>query len=193
CPSDTPDPFFWAVGTPEKFASGPSSAYSWQKGGGSLVYGGKICQVASANYVGMFGLGEPGVDGEGLFYRNSSVSFAQIRDGLSQTIAVGERGHDLGYATWVGSVTGATLFNPDGATVGRTRPEPGAGMTLGHAGEGVGPGDPNSDVNMFFSRHGGGVNFVFADGHVSFLKTTMNASVFAALATRSGGEVIQSP
>jgi prepilin-type processing-associated H-X9-DG protein len=63
-------------------------------------------------------------------------------------------------------------------------------MILGHAGGNRGPGDPNSEVNQFYSRHPGGVNFVFADGHVLFLKTTVSAMTFRALATRAGGEVI---
>ena len=33
------------------------------------------------------------------------------------------------------------------------------------------------------------MNFLFADGHVAFLKTTMNYQTFRALATRAGGEV----
>ncbi len=176
CPSDDAPPLIWATFTPEK---------SFR-----LLPGDRICQVASSNYVAMFGLGEPGVEGEGLFYRNSSVRLNHITDGTGQTIAAGERSFNLGEATWVGSVTGATLAPPAGATVGRPRVEPGPGMTLGHAGEGLGPGDYRSDVNMFFSRHGQGVNYVFADGHVSFLKTTMDRETYFALATRAGGETI---
>ena len=63
-------------------------------------------------------------------------------------------------------------------------------MILGHAGGNLGPGDPRGEVNQFYSRHPGGVNFLFADGHVAFLKTTMNYQVFRALATRAGGEAI---
>jgi prepilin-type processing-associated H-X9-DG protein len=66
-------------------------------------------------------------------------------------------------------------------------------MTLGHSGGNRGPGDRNSDVNMFYSRHPGGVDFLFLDGHVSFLKTTMSPSLFVALSTRAGGEVVPSP
>ena len=63
-------------------------------------------------------------------------------------------------------------------------------MILGHAGGNLGPGDPGGEVNQFYSLHPGGVNFAFADGHVAFLKTSMNYQVFRALATRAGGEVI---
>jgi prepilin-type N-terminal cleavage/methylation domain-containing protein/prepilin-type processing-associated H-X9-DG protein len=149
-----------------------------------------ICQVASANYVGMFGTSDPGVDGDGIFFRDSSIGISAVIDGTAQTIAAGERGHNLGEATWVGSVTGAALYPVDNDGVGYPRVESGPGMVLGHAGGNLGPGDPSAEVNQFYSRHPGGVNFLFADGHVSFLKTTLNAKTFRALATRAGGEVI---
>jgi prepilin-type N-terminal cleavage/methylation domain-containing protein/prepilin-type processing-associated H-X9-DG protein len=40
------------------------------------------------------------------------------------------------------------------------------------------------------SRHPGGVNVVFADGSVHFLKSTVSVPIWWALATRAGGEVI---
>ena len=64
-------------------------------------------------------------------------------------------------------------------------------MTLGHVGEHRSPGDPQSDCNQYYSRHtGDGVNFLFADGHVAFLKSTMPYPEYFALGTRGGGEVI---
>jgi prepilin-type N-terminal cleavage/methylation domain-containing protein/prepilin-type processing-associated H-X9-DG protein len=149
-----------------------------------------ICQVASANYVGMYGTSDPGIDGDGIFFRDSSIGIRDVIDGTAQTIAAGERGHTLGEATWVGSITGAALFPVNNDGVGYPRVESGPGMILGHAGGGMGPGNPNGEVNQFYSRHPGGVNFLFADGHVSFLKTTLNAMTFRAMATRAGGEVI---
>jgi hypothetical protein len=71
----------------------------------------EICRVAPSNYVGMNGTSEPGPDGEGVLFRNSRVAFRDITDGLSQTIAVGERSHLLGVATWSGAVTGALLYD----------------------------------------------------------------------------------
>ena len=105
-------------------------------------------------------------------------------------MAVGERGHRLGEATWTGSVTGAVLFPSDNDGIGYPRAEDAAGMILAHAGGRKGPGEPAGEVNQFFSEHPGGVNFLFADGSVRFLKTTMSYPTFRALATRAGGETI---
>jgi prepilin-type processing-associated H-X9-DG protein len=149
-----------------------------------------ICEVAPSNYVGMFGTTEPGVDGDGMFFRNSKIALKDITDGSSQTIAVGERTHQLGRATWVGSVTNAILFAEDDNTQSQAVPENGSGMTLGHAGEGIGPGGSGGDVNQFYSLHGDGANFVFADAHVTFLLTSMDYKTYQALATRAGGESI---
>jgi len=150
-----------------------------------------LCDVGSSNYVGMYGISEPGVDGEGLFFRNSDVHFQDITDGLSQTLAVGERSHQLGEATWTGSVTNAVLASDPSDGVGSGPAEHGSGMVLGHAGENHTPGDPNSDVNQFYSRHSSrGAHFLFADGHVSFLTSSINYNNYKALATRAGGEAI---
>jgi prepilin-type processing-associated H-X9-DG protein len=175
CPSDPHPSTYWAVqrdistGAPRR----------------------DICEIASSNYVAMYGNGEPGPDGDGCFFRNSAIGLRDITDGTSQTIGLGERSHRLGEATWVGSVTGAIMFPSDNDSIGRYRTETSSGMILGHVGEGNGPGNPNSDVNTFFSLHtGGGVNFLFSDGHVQFLKATMDYRVYSGLATRAGGEII---
>jgi prepilin-type N-terminal cleavage/methylation domain-containing protein/prepilin-type processing-associated H-X9-DG protein len=151
----------------------------------------EICRVAPSNYVGMNGTSEPGPDGEGVLFRDSRIAFRDITDGLSQTIAVGERSHLLGVATWSGAVTGALLYDDDGDNIGTADLETGPGMILGHAGEGVGPGSNRSEPNQFYSlRSGRGVDFLFVDGHVRYLKSTMNYKTYLGLSTRSGGEVI---
>jgi prepilin-type processing-associated H-X9-DG protein len=135
----------------------------------------------------MFGKTEPGVDGEGIFFRNSNVAIRDIIDGTSQTIAVGERTQNLGQATWVGSVTSAGIT---GSIQGMPTVEDASNMVLGHAGDGNPPGGPFSEINQFSSSHGLGANFVFADGHVTFLPTTMSPQIFADLSTRAGNETI---
>ncbi len=174
CPSDHVQPTWPAVNR-DPASGAPTSV---------------ICQVAPSNYVGMSGVSEPGPEGEGLFFRNSAVAFRDITDGLSQTLAIGERAHVLGVATWTGAVTGALLYDDTPDIIGTTDVETSAGMVLGHSGEGVGPGSNRSEPNQFYSLHfGRGVNFLFADGHVMYLKYTMNYNTYVALSTRNGGEV----
>jgi len=40
------------------------------------------------------------------------------------------------------------------------------------------------------SNHPGGANFLFGDGSVKFLKSTMNMRTYWALGTKSNGEVV---
>jgi prepilin-type N-terminal cleavage/methylation domain-containing protein/prepilin-type processing-associated H-X9-DG protein len=151
----------------------------------------EICRIATSNYVGVSGISEPGPTGEGLFFRNSAVAYREITDGLSQTLALGERSYFLGPATWTGAVTGALLYDDDGDKVGTPSIELAPGMVLGHTGEGAGPGANRSEPNQFYSLHvGRGAHFLFADGHVTFLKAAMDYKTYKALSTRAGGEVI---
>jgi prepilin-type N-terminal cleavage/methylation domain-containing protein/prepilin-type processing-associated H-X9-DG protein len=151
---------------------------------------GAICSVASANYVGVFGISEPGVDGEGIFFRNSKISIKDITDGTSTTLMVGERSFRLAEATWVGAVSGAEI------TPGPGSPAPpgvwnSSGTILGHTFEGAGgPGAPGTEVNGFSSAHPGGAHFLFADGHVGFLLESLDHRVYMALSTRAGGEAV---
>ncbi|MBV8233416.1 MAG: DUF1559 domain-containing protein [Planctomycetaceae bacterium] len=52
--------------------------------------------------------------------------------------------------------------------------------------------NPEAHVEDYWSRHPGGANFLFVDGLVHFLKSTINPLPWPALATRAGGEVISS-
>jgi prepilin-type N-terminal cleavage/methylation domain-containing protein/prepilin-type processing-associated H-X9-DG protein len=187
CPSDSM-PHSWLA----------TQGESWMYAGQVYSTSTPICEVAGSNYVGVFGIGEPGVNGEGVFFRGSFLPPQTITDGLSQTLCVGERSQNLnlgrGMATWVGAVPGANLwscapnpYEPDSGTCVR---EDGSGMILGHTGEGHGPGDPHGDVNQFLSRHGRGSFFLYCDGHVRFLRLEMNYQVYKALSTRNRGEII---
>jgi prepilin-type N-terminal cleavage/methylation domain-containing protein/prepilin-type processing-associated H-X9-DG protein len=157
-----------------------------------------ICDLAGSNYIGVFGISEPGVNGEGVFFRGSYMPISAITDGLSHTLFVGERSENLqqgrGMATWAGAAPGANLWscapNPYEPDAGTCVKEDGSGMILGHTGEGHGPGDPYADVNQFISRHGGGSFFVYGDGHVQYLRKEMNYQVYKALSTRNWGEII---
>lgn len=147
-----------------------------------------LCQVASANYVGVFGVTEPGVNGEGVFFRDSQIGNHDILDGTSHTLLVGERSHRWCEATWVGAVTKAQLFPPAGSPAVPFI-ENASGMVLGHTFEGP-PNSPGLECNDFSSQHDEGANFAFCDGHVQFVSTFLDKRLFRALSTRAGGETI---
>jgi prepilin-type processing-associated H-X9-DG protein len=138
----------------------------------------------------VFGVTEPGVDGNGLFFRNSAVRIGDITDGTSRTLAVGERHDKLGPTTWVGVIPGAGHAAPAGSPfAGQVNVA--ANFVLGHTGESFGGPAGPSEANNFGSRHaGGGANFVFADGHVRFLGRGVDYTTFKALSTRAGGESV---
>ncbi|MBI1249829.1 DUF1559 domain-containing protein [bacterium] len=174
CPSDTAPPQWMAV--------------SRDLATGTIL--GNICETASANYVGVFGTFEPGVGGDGIFFRSSAIGLRDVVDGTSSTLMVGERGSRLGQATWTGAVTGASILADGSDGVGTGPPESAASLILGHTGDGYGPGDRHSHVNQFYSEHASGVNFLFADAHVEFLSSTIDYATYQALTTRAGGETV---
>ncbi len=187
CPADNM-PLRWTA----------TDSETWMYAGQIYASSLPLCNVAGSNYVGVFGIAEPGVNGEGVFSRGSFMPLNAITDGLSQTLCVGERSENLqqgrGMATWAGAVPGANLWscapNPYEPDAGTCVKEDGSGMILGHTGEGHGPGDPYGDVNQFISRHGMGCFFVYCDGHVRYLRKEMNYQVYKALSTRNWGEII---
>lgn len=158
--------------------------------------------VAPANYVGVYGTGEIGGApgrGDGIFFRNSRVGVSEVADGTGQTLMVGERSHNLSHATWTGRVVGGWLFKTPPSRGGTypfpADPEDSFTMVLGTVGLTDGPRTPNhprAHVEDFWSRHPGGVNFVFGDGSVRFVKDGVSPAVYQALATRAGGEVVSS-
>jgi prepilin-type N-terminal cleavage/methylation domain-containing protein/prepilin-type processing-associated H-X9-DG protein len=170
--------------------------------------GAPICNVASSNYVGSVGSGDPSSlypyiidaddqppgrdNGNGLFFRNHSVTVAQISDGTSQTFAAGERGQNLSRASWTGAVTNAAV--PLVALQGEAGldPEGGGALVLSHTGEGHGPNSPSglAHGDQYWALHPGGANFLFADGSVRFIKELVGFTIFKALATKAGSEVL---
>jgi prepilin-type N-terminal cleavage/methylation domain-containing protein/prepilin-type processing-associated H-X9-DG protein len=168
------------------------------------------------------------IDGDGVFGSGISYKVADITDGTSNTIAVGETSRFAGDAqvpgtnpfnfgnarvpsgfVWSGPgvpgwnndirVTGGAFTfvkvnsPPDTQNAGNNLNlcnPPNLTPTNTQAYFAKTPGCQNLGQWGFHSNHPGGVNFVFCDGSVKFLKSTTNSLVFMALGSRNLGEVI---
>ena len=96
---------------------------------------------------------------------NQTISLAQIIDGGSLTILVGEAPEAIN-AIWA---SGHNIFDQSAPINARPPTEYGEELT---------------------SQHPGGVNVLLGDGSVRFLKNTTNVVPLSALCTRASGEVI---
>jgi prepilin-type N-terminal cleavage/methylation domain-containing protein len=154
-----------------------------------------LAEAATNSYAACFGEGkllgsQPDV-GNGLFARNSHVRFADIYDGLSNTLAVGERAALFAQSPWVGAMGQGTVRTTPGAPVFVATVDPAAAMPLARIGSKP-LNDPYAEPLDFFSPHAGVVQFVLADGSVQAIRTTTSVDVLRALATKDGGETIDS-
>ena len=137
-----------------------------------------VVMVARTNYVGMFGTNDAEAEafsGNGMFYANSRMPFRHVTDGLSKTIMVGERDSAMGGSLWIGMFEGKCEAIVRVVAIGDHPPN--------------GSGDPaNRHFEDVSSRHVGGANVVFADGHCDFIADSIDKNVYQALCTRKGGE-----
>ena len=157
-------------------------------------------ELAKCSYAGVNGQGELAdfdcAVGSGMFLRGRGVSIAEVTDGLSNTLFVGERSSKSaiqplgvtlpGVCTWVGALPGGLLNEETPAL-----------FVLGHTGtpsDAHKPNTPQSNNGFFHvedytSKHSGGVNFLFGDGSVRFITDSIDGQTWVKLGTRQGGEV----
>ena len=147
----------------------------------------------------------------GILIRNDVATIAAVTDGLSDTIMVAEsagrpqvyrRGQPYGSPPGDRTDGGgwsrpASDFDVKGSTYdGVSVPGPCAlnctnGLDVG----GRGFPDPvygTNGTSEAYSFHVGGANTLLGDGSVRFVSSNINIVVWAALATRAGGEVTSS-
>jgi prepilin-type N-terminal cleavage/methylation domain-containing protein/prepilin-type processing-associated H-X9-DG protein len=132
--------------------------------------------------------------GNGVFYRNSKTRIADIRDGTSNTVLIGDRAWAQTNGAWAGAPSGAVV-RPGQMNPWQTTTAAASVFGLVHNNWINILTDADGGLDDFSSNHPGGVNLVFADGSVRFLPSiTVDGPqrlAFWAMGTRAGGEVIQ--
>ncbi len=153
------------------------------------------CFVALTSYLGVEGRDLTTKDG--ILFRDSHVPMADVADGMSQTLLVGERppSPDFQFGWWYAGA--GQRFTGSADMVLGVEEQNVLPVTKGSCPPGIckyGPGSLNNQCDMFhfWSVHSGGANFLFADGAVHFVGYAA-APLLPALASRAGGETAAIP
>jgi len=194
CPSDDPRP-------PSGFASFAQCNYAPSIGSCNMPSYGQGCpQYATtplsagslpetyATTVSQLAFSYPAYPGP-FAYSEASANFAQIPDGLSNTIFMGEIRPKCGtnsfFIGWGWFDPDAFLFATNAPINFPTCPGEGAGASQTGCNS---IGNYNSDAG-FKSRHAGGAQFVMGDGSVRFLSSSINYLTYQILGNRADGMV----
>lgn len=175
CPSD--DRFETVIDIPEKGSERP------------------VCQMAAASYVGSAGTVRTTCKVcrdmfDGVFGRNRAIDPKELEDGMSNTLAVGERAAQWSYATMWGVVPNSRVADHQQPGKFAAGPAYVLGTTFkdGFNIEEI-PLDADEEMTYaesFGSVHPGGCHFVFCDGGVRFVFDNVDPAIMNALATRDG-------
>lgn len=176
CPSDESEPSHEDPGFIPAYATIDGST-TYPAATGSYAF-------STGTYTQMYGGGDlTKYENTGVFYYQSDHKVSDISDGLSNTIYVGEvvESHTGDSSNiWTRAVRDMdclrSTYNPVNTWPGDPVGVSGYGITVNAA---------------FASRHPGGANFGFGDGHVDFIGETIDLDVYQWMSTRAGGEAYE--
>jgi hypothetical protein len=143
--------------------------------------------VARSSYAGCHHDVEAPIDKDnhGLLFLNSSIRYADIYDGSSNTLLVGEMATFVDELGWV-SGTRSTLRNT--GSIEKRRPM--SEILAEQKGEGASPEQRASTyVGGFGSHHPGVINAALADGSCRAIREDMDKQVLQRLGHRADGEI----
>ena len=154
-------------------------------------------RYAAASYAANWGpaseainLDDTPLHSRGVFYRNSAIRFPDIKDGLSNTLALGERtngpiptsrptrgGHAQFETAWSAAVREITEFTDDHGHMVLFETQ-------------FLPNQVDGDDKGISAPHRGVGQFALCDGSVRSIAESIDPKVYNALATRSGNDVV---
>jgi len=125
-------------------------------------------------------------DKGGVMFQNSRVTIAAVRDGLSQTLVIGECvfNTDPAINKWGAIWIGMTGYNTTGTAVGARVSD--VMWWIDQTGSAINGPNPQS----FSSRHPGGAQFCFGDGSVRFFMESGDMTTLRYLAGRDDGVMV---
>jgi prepilin-type processing-associated H-X9-DG protein len=159
CPSDISEPTFYSDAT---------SSYALVHGSNGPSYG--MAHVPLKHY------------NTGMFNYRTVYKVRDVRDGLSNTIFVGEVIEADTAESSNRWTVGARHLDSMRSTENPLNTPPGTGIVLDAYGY--------KCNGAFGSYHPGGGMFGFGDGHVSFISDNVALPIYRALSTRKGGEAV---
>lgn len=153
-------------------------------------------RYAAASYAGNWGpsnaienLDDTPTRSRGIFYRNSKTRVRDITDGLSNTLALGERTNGpIGGGTTAG---GHVFFENVWSAAAREvtdLPDDHGHMVLFETQ--FRPNQPGGDDKGLSAPHEGMCQFAMCDGSVRAISEHIDAGTYNALGTRSQGEIV---
>ena len=136
----------------------------------------------------------------GPFYRNSRTRVADVTDGLSSTVFVGEGDSVLCHKTWVGAVPWSCVI-PQTPPAGLGDANSAGALLGAHSGPDAtdhpnviihAPNNPFGHTDEMWSSHPGpGCNVLLGDGSVRFISAFINPNTWWALSTMNAGDLPQ--
>jgi prepilin-type N-terminal cleavage/methylation domain-containing protein/prepilin-type processing-associated H-X9-DG protein len=141
---------------------------------------------------------------DGVLFLDSSIRLADVTDGTSNTLLLGERSHRdpnydrITYASFLAfypleafGMWAAVMFTSGGSLPHHLLSTP---VPINYQ---MPPSGGSAEIQnrlcAYGSGHSGGANFAFADGSVRFLSDRIPLETLQALSTRAGGEVVSVP
>jgi prepilin-type processing-associated H-X9-DG protein len=154
-----------------------------------------LCMDAATNsYAACYGaggaIGEEPEKGNGIFLRNIRYRLVDIKDGTSNTLAIGERPALFAKSPWAGVGNMGTIRNTPNNNVYVISIEEAPVQVMARIPASHTLNDPYAEPYDFYSPHPAVINFLFADGSVRAIGLKTDPVILNALATRDGGEVI---
>ena len=139
------------------------------------------------------------IDLNGLMFGTSEITFADITDGTSHTIFIGESQTDPEFVKdnnsmdfWTLASVQADNFRGDGGTAGTEFSELVGGAYVAMNINKRDPTTPGRLIEMAFgSYHPGGATFGFCDGSVHYISESIDLNTYQGLGSRNGGEVVE--